>query len=229
MIKYKCYVKHVLLLLLILNSSNVLADSSINLTDIANNGIQNWHTKTLSGITRYDVTEYLAQPAIIANSDNSASGLILKKRIDLLATPFMNWSWAIKTPLSKLDETKKDGDDFAARIYVVIDGGMMFWNTQSISYVWSSAQEKGQIWDNPFAGSHVKMLSLQDKSSNIGPWYQQKRNIYQDLVAVFGDKGSKKANQKSYRYIDMVAIMTDTDNSGGHAEAYYGDIVFSSW
>ncbi|CAM4077714.1 DUF3047 domain-containing protein [Vibrio neonatus] len=225
--RYKRYMQGTLLLSFIL-SSNSLAGDSINLTDIANNGMQNWQTKILSDTTRYDVTEYLAQPAVFASSHNSASGLILKKRIDLLATPFMNWSWAIKTPLSEVDETKKEGDDFAARIYIVIDGGMMFWSTKSISYIWSSAQEKGQIWDNPFAGSNVKMLSLQDKSSNIGKWYQQKRNIYQDLMAAFGDKGSKSANQKSYRYIDMVAIMTDTDNSGGHAEAYYGDIVFSS-
>ncbi|GAD79248.1 DUF3047 domain-containing protein [Vibrio ezurae] len=225
---YQGYIKPALLLGLILNGTDVRADDSIHLTDIAHNGMKNWQSKTLSDNTRYDVTEYLAQPAIFANSHHSASGLIIKKRIDLLATPFMNWSWAIKTPLDEVDETQKEGDDFAARIYIVIDGGMMFWSTKSISYVWSSAQEKGQIWDNPFAGSNVKMWSLQDKSSKIGEWYQQKQNIYQDLIAVFGDKGRKSANQKSYRYIDIVAIMTDTDNSGGHAEAYYGDIIFSS-
>jgi Protein of unknown function (DUF3047). len=27
--------------------------------------------------------------------------------------------------------------------------------------------------------------------------------------------------------IDAVALMTDTDNSGGHVLAYYGDIWFS--
>jgi len=29
------------------------------------------------------------------------------------------------------------------------------------------------------------------------------------------------------RYIDVIAIMTDTDNSGQQAHAYYGDIYFS--
>jgi len=51
--------------------------------------------------------------------------------------------------------------------------------------------------------------------------------VFQDLIDYFGDKGSEDANLRAYRYIDMVAIMTDTDNSGSEAESYYGDIVFS--
>jgi hypothetical protein len=47
------------------------------------------------------------------------------------------------------------------------------------------------------------------------------------LIDVFGDKGSQEANQKTYRYIDIIAIMTDTDNSEKEAESYYGDIEFS--
>ncbi|MFT5550449.1 MAG: hypothetical protein ACI9CO_002382, partial [Candidatus Azotimanducaceae bacterium] len=53
-------------------------------------------------------------------------------------------------------------------------------------------------------------------------------NVYQDLINTLGDKGSKEANREAYQYIDIVAIMTDTDNSGKDAESYYGDIVFSA-
>jgi hypothetical protein len=48
------------------------------------------------------------------------------------------------------------------------------------------------------------------------------------LIDIFGDQGSEQANQKAYKYIDIIAIMTDTDNSGKQAESYYGDIVFSA-
>ncbi len=34
--------------------------------------------------------------------------------------------------------------------------------------------------------------------------------------------------KKEIRYVDAVAIMTDSDNSGGVVLAYYGDIFFSS-
>ncbi|OBT14040.1 hypothetical protein A9264_02320 [Vibrio sp. UCD-FRSSP16_10] len=202
--------------------------ASINLTNIADNGIKHWQSKDITTATRYHVTQYQGRPAIHAVSHNSASGLMLKKRIDLHATPYLNWSWLAKQTLPHLDEQEKQGDDFIARVYVVIDGGMMFWNTKSISYVWSSSQAKGQVWDSPFAGSNVKMMSLRSAKSDTQHWYAEKRNVYQDLVQYFGDKGSNKANLQSYRYIDMVAIMTDTDNSGGIAESYYGDIILSS-
>ncbi|MFS1983225.1 DUF3047 domain-containing protein [Vibrio breoganii] len=202
--------------------------AQLNITDIAHGGMEAWKTKDITTPTRYNVTDYKNRPAIQARSDNAASGLVLNKRIDLLDTPYMNWSWLVKQSLPALQETTKQGDDFAARVYVVIDGGMKFWNTKSISYVWSSAPADGEVWDNPFAGANVKMLATRGSESNSKQWYDEKRNIYQDLIHYFGDKGSDKANQASYRYIDMVAIMTDTDNSGSHAESYYGDIIFSS-
>lgn len=127
-----------------------------------------------------------------------------------------------------LNERSKNGDDFVARIYLVIDGGFLFWKTESLNYVWSSNQDTGLIWDNAFAGSNVKMMSIRGKESKNGRWYQEKRNVYQDLIDALGDKGSEEANRAAYQYIDIIAFMTDTDNSGKEAESYYGDIVFST-
>jgi hypothetical protein len=59
-------------------------------------------------------------------------------------------------------------------------------------------------------------------------WYEEKRNVYQDLIDTLGDKGSAEANLDAYQYIDIVAIMTDTDNSETDAESYYGDLVFTA-
>ena len=47
----------------------------------------------------------------------------------------------------------------------------------------------------------------------------ERRNVRADFRELFGE---------SVRYVDAVAIMTDTDNTGGTAVAYYGDITFSS-
>jgi len=152
----------------------------------------------------------------------------LKNKIDLTITPYINWSWLVEKTLHGLNERSKSGDDFVARIYVVIDGGFMVWKTKSLNYVWSSNQDKGLVWDNPFAGSSVKMMSIQGKGSQTGKWYEEKRNVYQDLIDTFGDQGSEEANLEAYNYIDIIAIMTDTDNSGKKAESYYGDIVFST-
>lgn len=203
-------------------------NTSINVTSLDNNGIAKWEHKVFSNSTTYQIVEHKNRVALKAVSENSASGLVLKKRIDLLQTPFMHWSWLVQNKLAPLNEQSKAGDDYIARVYVVIDGGLMAWTTKCLNYVWSSHQAKGQVWNNAYAGSNVKMISVRGKLSLTQQWYEEKRNVYQDLIDHFGDKGSDKKNQKAYRYIDIVAIMTDTDNSHGQAESYYGDIVFSS-
>ena len=48
------------------------------------------------------------------------------------------------------------------------------------------------------------------------------------MISQFGDKGSTEKNEKAYRYIDAVALMTDTDNSKSEATAYYRNIYFSA-
>lgn len=206
----------------------LLVSASINLTSFHDNGALSWEHEVLSGKTVYDLVEYDGRAALRAISDNSASGLVLKQKIDLSITPYLNWSWLAARKLPLLDEQSKSGDDYVARVYVVMDGGLFVWRTKSLSYVWSSNQPQEQVWDNAFAGSNVKMISVRGKDARIGYWYSEKRNVYQDLIKFFGDKGSEKANLKAYRYIDIVAIMTDTDNSESHAESYYGDILFSA-
>lgn len=209
-------------------SLSASVNANIDLSSLQSNGFANWEPKSFVNETRYQVTSHKNRAALKAVSDNAASGLVLEKRIDLLETPYINWSWLIEKTLPNLPERSKAGDDYAARVYVVIDGGLMIWNTKSLSYVWSSSQEKEQVWDNAYAGSNVQMVAVRGKGAHVGQWYDEKRNVYQDLIAYFGDQGSERENQNSYRYIDVVAIMTDTDNSGSTAESYYGDIFFST-
>jgi hypothetical protein len=70
------------------------------------------------------------------------------------------------------------------------------------------------------------MVAVRGKNDPL-EWHREKRNVYQDLITAFGDKGSDKANEAAYGYIDAIAVMTDTDNSGASATAWYGDIFFS--
>ncbi|MGY5449970.1 DUF3047 domain-containing protein [Agarivorans sp. MS3-6] len=216
----------VVLVLAVVLSLSALASN--NVSSLKDNGLKDWEHEVFSRETQYRVLQYKNRIAIQAKSDNSASGLLLRTQIDLLATPFINWSWLSESKLPLLDEQSKQGDDYVARIYVLIDGGLLFWNTQCLSYVWSSRQDKGRVWNNAFAGANVKMLSIRGRDDLISQWYSEKRNVYDDLIKYFGDKGSAQANLQAYRYIDVIAIMTDTDNSGSKAESYYGDIIFTA-
>ena len=63
------------------------------------------------------------------------------------------------------------------------------------------------------------MLAMRSSDDHTWQWYREKRNILQDLEQLYGEP---------IRYIDAVALMTDTDNANGKVTAYYGDIFFSA-
>lgn len=214
------------LLLILLCSFSAHADFNLSLLD--KDGIKQWEKEIFSGETKYELVLLEDKKALRALSDSSASGLVLRKKIDLLKTPYINWRWRVAKKLPILDERTKSGDDYAARIYVVMEAGWLGLKTKALNYVWSGSQASGEVWNNAYVGSSVKMLSIRGKHSSTGQWYDEKRNVFQDMVKYFGDKGSHAANLKAYQYIDVVAIMTDTDNSHALAESYYGDIWFST-
>ena len=63
------------------------------------------------------------------------------------------------------------------------------------------------------------MIALRSNQDDTHTWQDEKVNIKEDLLLHF---------EVLPKYIDGVAIMTDTDNSKKSASASYGDIYFSS-
>ena len=195
-----------------------VAGDKLMIGSFSSGSLGNWESRKFKGQTHYQLTDLAGAKVLKAESANSASGLYKKQRIDLQKTPFMNWRWRIEKRLGNINEQAKSGDDYTARVYVVVSGGLAFWRTRAINYVWASTSPKGKIWPNAFAGDHAMMIARRSSSDQTGTWYTEKRNILDDLKQQFGE---------DIRYIDAVAIMTDTDNAQGNATAYYGDIYFS--
>lgn len=213
--------QYALLILCLLMTVGPLAGESARLaiSDFSTQGITNWESKTFSNETVYTLEQQDKQTVLKAVSKDSASGLVKKIRIDLQQYPYLNWRWRTESRLNGLNETTKDGDDYVARVYVVVSGGLFFWRTRALNYVWSSNREKGAFWPNAFAGDNAMMLTIRSNEDERGRWYTERRNVYEDL---------KQYHGKEIRYIDAIAIMTDTDNSDGRATSYYGDIYFSA-
>lgn len=191
----------------------------ITIANFSAGQFEGWETKSFNGETQYTLTRLGDQPVLKAESHGSASGLFKEQRIDLSKTPYLNWRWRIENRLGKLDEQSKAGDDYAARIYVVVSGGLAFWKTRALNYVWSGNLAKGKTWPNAFAGKNAMMIVMRTPDDATQQWFNEKRNIQQDLEKIYGEP---------IRYIDAVALMTDTDNANGTATAYYGDIFFSA-
>jgi hypothetical protein len=186
--------------------------------DFDNGDLNNWTEKVFNNKTSYQVVTEGQRTAIQAISNNSASGLYREMNINLEKTPYLNWSWKIENTLSNANEQSKQGDDYPARVYVVFSGGLFFWRTRALNYVWSSHQKVGSEWPNAYTGN-ANMVAVQNGKQHIGKWINEKRNIREDYKRIFG---------ADITSADAVAIMTDTDNTEQKATAYYGNIYFTT-
>jgi hypothetical protein len=125
----------------------------------------------------------------------------------------LTWRWKVDHVLSKGNALIKEGDDYAARVYIVFPSSF-FWNTTALSYIWANTLPQGKGIPNPF-NSNSKRIGVETGSARTGRWVVEKRNVLEDYRRVFGLDPPKAG---------AIAIMTDTDNTGEEAVAYYGPI-----
>ena len=85
----------------------------------------------------------------------------------------------------------------------------------AIVYVWGNKTPKESVVPNAYSDKAV-MIMVESGASHLNQWITFTRNIYEDYKSIF---------QENPPLISGFAIMTDTDNTGESAVAYYGDIV----
>jgi hypothetical protein len=113
------------------------------------------------------------------------------------------------------DERVKQANDSAAGVYVVFDNQVM---PRVIKYVWSSTLPVGARVDNPLY-RRAKVVVLRSGPSGTDEWRQETVNLYQDYQELFGSEPGEAQG---------IAILTDSDSTGGTAEAYYDDFALLS-
>ncbi len=177
-----------------------------------------WEPQAFQGRTDYRLVEEGGRRFLRAHARASASGLLRRIRVDLRRTPWLHWSWRVHRLPAVRDERRRDGDDFAARVYVILDGGWAFWRTRSLSLVWSATQAAGAAWPNPYT-ANVTLLALRGRGDPLGEWRRERLNLAAALARHLGGP---------VRWIDAVALMTDADDSASEAVADYGDIWFAA-
>lgn len=207
-----------LLLAVAIIAGSAAADARVVVGAFSRGDLDGWEEKRFKGRTDYRAIEIDGVRALSAHSRDAASSLYRRMRIDLAQTPYLHWSWRIEGTLGDLDETTRAGDDYPARVYVVVSGGLFSWSTRAVNYVWANRRPEGEIWPNAFT-SNARMVAVRSGDALAGRWLRERRDVRADFQALFG---------ADVRYVNAVAIMTDTDNSGGEAQAYYGDIHFAA-
>jgi len=201
---------------------------------------KSWEPLTFKGIekhTRYSLVNDGASIVLRAEADASASGLIREVEIDPREYPLVQWRWKVTNILEKGDVHRKSGDDYPARLYIAFElefSKLSFFEkikyrtakllygryppAKVINYIWANKAAKGTMVANAFT-EKAMMLVVESGGQKLNQWVQEERNVYEDYKQAFGAEPPR---------ISGVAIMTDTDNTGEAAKAYYGDILFKS-
>ena len=137
--------------------------------------------------------------------------------------------------LKKGNVRLKEGDDYPARLYITFqydssklgffekakfEGARLLYGQYppiaAINYIWESTAPVGTSILNPYT-DRVMMIVVESGTTKLNQWVNEERNLYEDFKRAFGHDPPM---------ISGVAIMTDTDNTGESAIAYYGDILF---
>jgi len=185
--------------------------------DFSRQGLDVFEEERFVGETHYQLIEESGVQILQATTSASASVLYREMDIDLEKTPFLNWSWRVSNVFSIEDQQQKRGDDFPARIYVVVKEGFFPWQTKALNYVWSNHAVSEQYWPNPFTAK-AAMIPVRAGTTGLKQWHNERVNIVEDFYRIFGRRITEAHG---------VAIMSDSDNAGGAAEAFYGKLFFS--
>jgi len=188
--------------------------------------------------TQYRLVERVVQGdttlVVRAVSEAGAAGLVRPLRIDPRQHSVLTWRWKVTNVLDTGNARREDGDDYPARLYITFDYdpsnfGLVDWvkyealqalgydqiPTRALNYIWASRVPKDTILPNPYT-DWVQMIAVESGSQKVGTWIRERRNVRADYRRAFGEEPPP---------INGIAIMTDTDDTGESATAYYGDII----
>jgi hypothetical protein len=86
--------------------------------------------------------------------------------------------------------------------------------SSALNYIWANKLPIGQAVPNPFT-ANAMMIAVQSGPGLTGQWIEETRNVFEDYRRSFGTDPPRAG---------AIAIMTDTDNTGEEATAWYGPI-----
>ena len=183
--------------------------------------------------SRYQLTDDNGEQVVKATTDNSASGLIARVSVEPGDSLILRWRWKVSNVYQQGNARKKEGDDYPARIYVAFefepDEAGFFERAKrktvevvfgeelpgnALNYIWANRLPVGEIVANPFTDTTM-MVAVNSGTTNTGEWVTVERDIVADYRKAFGREPPKLVG---------VAIMSDSDNTGASATAWYGDV-----
>lgn len=187
--------------------------------------------------TAYQTLVEGERPVLRARSQGGASALRRKVRIDPAKRDSITWTWKVERCLEQADCSDKARDDCAARVMLLyaydpervgVLERAQFESARSIRgeyppvavlvYAWTESARSEEWLPNP-SSDRIKVFPVRRGAEGAGTWLTETRNHLEDFRKAFGAEPTS---------IEGVALMVDTDDTGGEATAWFCSLKFGS-
>lgn len=198
-----------------------------------------WAALTFRNIARhtvYSLVDDAGTTVLRADAQSSASGLAHAVESDASEAGTslrLHWRWKAPALLPDSNLSRANTDDCVLRLQVSfkLDEAKLtigerarvalaraFYGIDlphsTLIYVWDRAAPTGAIIANP-ATDRARALVVESGPGNLGQWRSHSRDVLEDYRLVFGAEPPRIAS---------IVLMTDTDDTGASATAFYGDV-----
>ena len=183
--------------------------------------------------TQYKLVDVDGIVVLEADAEASMAGLVHPLSIDPRTRPILEWRWKVSGVPANANFGTKQGDDFAARVYVLFDydtaklpflariklklARALYGEAvpaAGLCYVWDAKAAVGTTGWSPYT-DRLRVIVVDSGTVDVGRWKTVRRNVVEDFRAAFGEEPPR---------LSGVAIATDTDNTGARLTAWYGDL-----
>lgn len=183
--------------------------------------------------TRYRRASKDGREAIEAHALRSAS--MLRRRLAPATLPprALDFSWLVPELVVGASVTRGDSEDAPARVLLAFDGDhsrlsarnrVMFELAEALTgerppyatlmYVWDREAPVGSLVVNART-DRIRKIVVDSGDAYLGRWRDHQRDIAADFARAYGEAPGP---------LQSVALMTDADNTGGSARAWYGPV-----
>jgi Protein of unknown function (DUF3047) len=194
-----------------------------------------WHNVPLPGKVRtaYTETTQNGRPLVYAESTGSASMLRRQLRLDASNLGRVRFSWRVPELIADADLTDRDTSDSPVRLILAFEGDhgklslrnrMLFELAHALTGESPPYATLMYVWDNkaPIESvihsgrtDRIRKIVIESGRNHVDTWRQYERDIAADYRRAFGEEPGP---------LVAVGLMTDSDNTGSAARAWYGEV-----
>jgi Protein of unknown function (DUF3047) len=168
-----------------------------------------------------------------ATARGSASLMGFRTDFDPRAFPVLSWRWKVIQGIPTAETQNRSREDAPLRLMVSFSGdksklGVLDRAASSFAesasgqalpyaelmYIWGGKVAVDSITTSSLT-ARIRMLAVAADDQGLGRWHNYTHNLVEDFRRAFGEEPGR---------VTAIQLMTDTDNTGGNAEALYGDI-----